>query len=397
MNNTYKKNIIKLLFSQSVSIFGSSLVEFAIIWHITLTTESGVMMMVATLCTFLPRLIVSFFSGVIIDKYNRKILIILSDGFVALVTLVLAVLYINGFQNLILIFITLALRSIGTGIQTPSINSFIAQIVNTKDLLRVNGINNSLQSLITLIAPAISGVIMATISLSLIFFIDVITAIAAIIIMSLIKYEKKSGITNVKNNYIVELRAGIEYVKNNKLIKHMLVILSVYYLLITPVALLCQLIIARNFGNEVWRLTLNEVFFSIGSMIGGILISKIGKMFGEYSVLIYSCLIIGILNVFLGFTNFTLFIVTMFVLGTFMALFSSAQISIIQKNVDSRMHGRVFGFVQIVTNAGFPIGMIVFGPLGDYVDLLYIFSFAGIGLFILGVLLRFKQKKCYKN
>lgn len=383
MKNSYKKNISCFLFSQSVSLFGSSLVEFALIWHITLTTKSGVMMTIATLCTFAPRLIVSFFAGVIIDKYNRKSLIILSDSFVAFVTLILAICYINGIQSLNLIFLVLSLRSIGTGIQTPAINSFITQIVKKEDLLRVNGLNNSLQSLITLLAPAMSGAILSTISLSLIFFIDVFTAIFGILILYYVKSEPYK-VSNSNNRYLSDLKDGINYVKKNHIVKKMLYILSIYYLLITPAALLCQLIITRNFGDEVWRLTVNEVCFSVGSIIGGVLIHQIAKKFREHTILCLSCISVGLLNIALGFSNFLIFLSIMFLLGVFMSLFSSIQISIIQRNVNANMQGRVFGFIQIVVNAGIPIGMIIFGPLGDYISLQYIFSFAGVGLCILG-------------
>ena len=388
--NKIDNNIVKFLLSQNLSLFGSALVEFAIIWHITLTTKSGMMMTVATLCTFLPRLVVSFFSGVIVDKYERKKLIIISDGFIALVTLLLAICYISGVQSIYLIFMALSLRSVGSGIQTPAINSFITQIVRRDDLLKINGLNGSMQSLITLLAPAISGVLLSITSISIIFFIDVITALSAIIIMNFIKSAPFES--SLRNNYLEDLKEGVNYVKRSPLIKKTLYTLAIYYLLITPAALLCQLIIARNFGEDVWRLTINEVFFSVGSMIGGLLIHRIGKMYSDNNILIYSCILIGILNITLGFSSFIIFLSIMFFLGLFMSFFAATQMSLIQKSVSSQMQGRVFGFVQIVINAGFPIGMIVFGPLGDYVDLKYIFSFAGIGLCILGYKLKLVNK-----
>src|SRR5690554_4174095 len=91
MNTNWKKNIILFLTSQTISLFGTSLVQYAIMWHITLTTQSGVMMTIAIICGFLPTFFLSPFAGVWADRFNRKLLIILSDSMIALTTLVLAI------------------------------------------------------------------------------------------------------------------------------------------------------------------------------------------------------------------------------------------------------------------------------------------------------------------
>ena len=83
----WKRNIILFLSSQTISLFGSSLVQYAIMWHITLTTESGMMMTLFIICGFIPTFILSPVAGVWADRYNRKILIILADGLIATVNL----------------------------------------------------------------------------------------------------------------------------------------------------------------------------------------------------------------------------------------------------------------------------------------------------------------------
>jgi DHA3 family macrolide efflux protein-like MFS transporter len=393
--NFSNRNIFSFLLSQCISLFGSSIVDYALIWHITLTTKSGIMMTIATICTFLPRILISIISGVIIDRYNRKLLIMLSDGLIAFVTLLLAICYINGIQSLFIIFIVLAFRSIGTGIQTPTVNAFIAQIVEKKNLLKFNGFFSSLQSLIMLISPAISGVILATMSLSMTFFIDVGTAVLAILIMLHVKNEKNNAqiLSAKKGGYFTDLKEGIYFVKNNFLIKHLLLILSAYSLLVTPAALLCQLIIARNFGEEIWKLTVNEIIFSVGTMLGGIIVAWFGKYKNEFKIFSFSCFFVGLFNILLGISNyFILFLITMFIIGVFMSFINSTQISIFQKKVDENMQGRVFSFVQIVCTIGLPVGMIIFGPLSDIIDIKFIFIFTGLCLSLLGVVI-LKAKK----
>ena len=83
----WKRNTILFLTSQTLSLFGTSLVQYAILWYITLNTQSGVMMTIYIICGFLPTFFLSPFAGVWADRYNRKLLIMLSDSMIALSTL----------------------------------------------------------------------------------------------------------------------------------------------------------------------------------------------------------------------------------------------------------------------------------------------------------------------
>ena len=131
----WKNNIIKFLLGQSISMLGSSLVQFAIIWYIARITKSGVTVTISTVASFLPQIIVSLFAGVWADRYNRKILVVGSDMVIALVTLILAIVMINGYTGIALIIVVSAIRSAGSGIQSPSVNALIPQIVPTEHLI----------------------------------------------------------------------------------------------------------------------------------------------------------------------------------------------------------------------------------------------------------------------
>ena len=152
--NNWKTKIILFLTAQTISLFGSSLVQYAIIWYITLTTSSGVMLTISTVCGFLPQIAISLFAGVWIDRYDRKKMIMLSDGIIAIATLVLAILFLTGYKSIWLLFIVLLIRSAGTGVQTPAVNALIPQIVPKEYLMKVNGINSSITSLIMFLSPA---------------------------------------------------------------------------------------------------------------------------------------------------------------------------------------------------------------------------------------------------
>ena len=109
MKDHWKRKITLFLTAQTISLFGSSLVQYAIIWYITLTTTSGVMMTISTVCGFLPQMAISLFAGVWIDRYSRKKMIMLADGMIAIATLLLAVMFLMGYNNIWLLYLILLL------------------------------------------------------------------------------------------------------------------------------------------------------------------------------------------------------------------------------------------------------------------------------------------------
>lgn len=146
----WKKNTILFLGSQTLTLLGSSLVQYAIMWYITLNTQSGVMMTIYILCGFLPTFLLSPFAGVWADRYNRKMLIIISDSLIAVATLILAIILYNGYSAFWLLFFIAAIRALGGGVQTPTIGAILPQFVPKEHLTKVNGINSSIQSIVML-------------------------------------------------------------------------------------------------------------------------------------------------------------------------------------------------------------------------------------------------------
>lgn len=380
---------------QAFSLFGSAVVDFAIIWHITLATKSGIAMTVGILCTFLPRFVISLFAGVWADRYHRKNLIIMSDGGIALVTLCLALAFSLGYDHLYLIFIALIFRSIGTGIQTPAVNAYLPQIVPQEQLMRINGVNGSLQSFIMLLAPAASGALLGMIPLGSIFFIDVFTAILSIIFLFFVKTEhhlsKEEDGKSEKPGYFAELKASLLFAKKNVFVREMLLIYLFYFFLITPAAFLTPLYIAREFGEEVWRLTVNEIAFSVGMMLGGFLIAYFTKM-NRLNTIAISAIMVGVTNAFLGFFGFYFFLAMMLIMGIFVSFFSATEMTLFQEKVELDKQGRVFSLVQMVSTTILPVGMLLFGPLGDVVNLTYMFLICGVLIVVLGIFI-FRNKR----
>lgn len=395
MKNNWKQKAGLFLSSQAISLFGSSLVQYAIIWHITLETKSGVMTTLATLCGFIPQVLISLFAGVWADRYNKKMMIILADGAIACSTLIIAILFLLNMNSMWLLFLVLIIRSFGSGIQTPTTTSFIPEIVPEDKLMRVNGINSTMQSVMLILSPAASGALMSSVELEYIFFIDVVTALIGISIFSFVKvdYQKK---TTQKTDYFASIKEGIRYTKNHKLVSHLLIYLMLANILMAPLAILTPLLVTRSFGAEPWYLTLNEIVFFVGNIIGGILISSWGGFKNRFYTIGLGCFLCGVLAVLMGLPSpFALYLVFMGLCGVTMPLFNTPFITLFQEKVDPDKQGRVFSLISVISGSVMPLAMVVFGPLADYVKIEYILIVTGV-LFIIGTLVFIKDKALKK-
>ena len=392
-NKTSFRKIALFLLSQNISIFGSSVVGFAVIWYITLETSSGKWVTVFTVCALLPQVLISLWAGVWADRYNRKYLIMLADGFIALFTFGLALAFWAGFGKLELLLVVSLIRSIGAGIQTPAVNALFPQIVPQEKLTKVQGINQTLNSVLLLLSPAVGGVLLGSVGIAWAFMLDVITASLAIAVLSFIHVEKVSR-TGEDLSVLVELRQGISYALNNKLLKLILICFGVSFFLVTPAALLTPLLVERSFGSDVWRLTANEMVWTVGSLVGGVFVSLRGEFKNKTRTAAICLVGFGITFALLGIANnFILYLLIMGISGFFMPIIATAQTVLIQEIVEPTMMGRVFSLVQIVTGVSMPIAILFFGPLADIISIGLILLVTGVLLAVVGVLYHFATKE----
>jgi DHA3 family macrolide efflux protein-like MFS transporter len=355
------------LTAQTVSVFGSFLVQYAILWHLTLTTKSGFILALAAIFGFLPQAIVSIFAGVWADRVNRKTMIIAADAAIAASTLGLAFLMLSGVDDLWLIFLVMAVRSIGAGIQMPAVSAVIPQIVPSDKLMRINGINSSIQSAMGLLAPVAAAAVYANMSIVAIFFIDVVTAVIGISIFAFIKVPSLDRVTAAdKPSYFADLKDGMNYIFTHDLVRWVMGVFAIVFLLAVAPSNLSPLLIARNFGAEVWKLTVAEILFSIGMALGGILLATFATKVNKISLIIGTSVGFGVLSMAMGFSpNIWIFYAFFFVIGLVVPSFFTSAMTILQETVEPERQGRVFGFVGIVISVAMPIGMSVLGPLAD--------------------------------
>lgn len=390
MKQGWQKNIVLFLLSQTISLFGSSLVQYAIVWYITLETQSGIMMTISIICGFLPTFFLSPFAGVWADRYCRKNLIMLADAMIAISTLFLAILFLMGYEMLWLLFVMSAIRALGTAVQMPAIGAFIPQLVPEDKLTKVNATNASIQSLVMLVSPMISGVLLTIASIEAIFFIDVFTAALAIVILFMFLHvpAHKKAQEQQTISYFQDMKEGIDYIRNHEYVKNFFMFCAIFFILVAPVAFLTPLQVTRSFGSQVWRLTAIEITFSLGMMVGGLIMAAWGGFPNKVHTMTLSCLLTGICTLALGVIPvFWLYLLVMAIVGISMPMFNTPATVLLQEKVEGDFLGRVFGVLGMISSTMMPLGMLLFGPLADIIKIEWLLISTGILMFIQGFFL----------
>lgn len=339
-----------------------------------------------------------FFSGVWADRYSKKKIIIIADAIIALSTLLLIILIpcINKDVALLLLLLIIAIiRSIGTGIQTPAVNAVIPQIVPKEKLMKFNGTNSFIQSLVQFVAPLVAGLLLSFMSLRITLLIDIATAILGVSILIFIKipFEK----VDEKDSMLSQLKGGIQYAYQDKFIGKLLITYGIFILLCVPTGFLSALFVKRYYGDTYWQLSLVEVISFIGMTGGGLLIGIWGEFKNRLKTLVLGMMVFGLLAIGMGaINNFIFYLVMMLIYGVALTMIQTSATTLLQEKTNPKMQGRVFGLFGAIYSGFLPLGMIIFGPLADYVSLRWLGIITG-GLLIIMAIIVLMNRKFYKK
>lgn len=375
----WQRNVAFFLGGQTVSLFGSMVVQYVVMWYVTLETQSGFAIALYAIAAFLPQGVVAFFAGVLADRMNRKKLVIVADAGIALITLILAIVMMNGVDDLWVILLAVAARSVGAGVQTPTVQAIIPQIAPGNQLMRVNGIFQSISSAMALLAPAVAAAIYAAFGLVPVFFLDVVTAVIGIGLLIKVAVPTLDRAAEVATSFREDLVEGMHYIWTHKIVRWLLVVFAIIFLLTVAPSFVTPLMVVRTFGTEEWMLAVLEISFSIGMVLGGVVVATWLVKSSRIGLILVSTYTFAAITVALGLsTNLWMFYGFMFLFGLSVPLFSTPFMTLIQETVEPAKHGRVFSYVGIVMALATPIGMTVFGPLADVVSVQILLIVAGL-------------------
>ena len=382
-----RKKVILFLISQSVTLFGSTLVQMAVVWYATLLTSSGVWVAAFSVCSYFPQFLVSFWGGVWADRFPRKWLIAGADAAIAAVTLAMAAAIPHIQDQTVLLFLLLlmsAVRSLGAGIQTPAVHAALPRLVPEEQLMRANGINAALQSLVQFAAPAAAGVVLVSSSLRSTLLIDVLTAALGIGLLCMVPLPFRR-LPEKKTSAFQELKSGISYAVSNLDAGMLLLIYGGFVFLCVPAGYLSGLFVSRVYGESYGYLTAVELAGFAGMTAGGLLAAYRGQSRKKTRTLRNSLTVFGAMAILMAVScRFLPYLILMAVYGVALTSVQTALTTLLQEKTEPFMQGRIFGLFSSMYSGFLPLGMAVFGPLADHIPLRILMALSGAALIGLG-------------
>lgn len=413
----WRRNAVLFLVSQSITLFGSTLVQMAMVWYVTLSTSSGAWTAAFSICSYLPQFLISIPGGVWADRFSRKCLIISADLFTALITLVMIVLMpsLSTEPSLLSgLLLMSVLRSLCAGIQTPAVNAALPQLVPADQLQRFNGINAALQSFVQFAAPAAAGAVLSFGTLRMTLLIDIFTAIPGIILLSAVPLsgespgklsEESSGNLSGRSSglsrrgsqrFSSALKTGLSYAFSHSPVRRLLILYGLFVFLCVPAGFLSGLLVSRAYGSSYGHLTAAELAGFAGMTAGGALMGTWGGFSRKEKTLSVGLVLFGAMAVLMGTTpDFPLYLVFMLVYGIALTAVQTTITTLLQECTDASVRGRVFGMLGSVYSGFLPLGMAVFGPLSDQMPLQWIMTASGIFLICTGSWIRVSRSSVH--
>ena len=393
--NNWKSKTMLFLASQCITLFGSMIVQMSIIWYVTLKTSSGGWVAAFTICSYLPQFLISFFAGVWADRYNRKKMIILADGVITIATFIMfwvMPMISSDFVSLSALLVISIIRSIGAGVQTPAVNAVIPHLVPEEYLMKYNGMNATMLSIVQFVAPAVAGTVLSIGTFRSTLFIDIVTALIGIGLLSCVLLPKQEA-SNENVSVFAEIKKGISYAFSDKVIGKILIVYGLFILLSVPAGFMAALLVSRVYGDVYWYLTAVELVGFAGMALGGVLMGVWSGFKSRVKTFAFGLLILSIMTIGMGVSPyFILYLVMMFIYSIALTIIQTATTTIIQEKAEGSMLGRVFGLMGAMYSGFLPVGMAIFGPLADILPLQWIMVGSGIALVLVTVYLQVKSK-----
>ena len=171
---------------QALSLLGSRLAQFALVWWVTETTGSATTLATATLAALLPEVLLGPFAGALVDRWNRRRVLIIADGCIALLSVGVVYLFWSGNIRIWHIYLIMIARSLGGVFHWPAMQSSTSLMVPKEQLARVAGMNQTLFGALNIVAPPLGALLLTLLPLHGVMAIDVVTALLAILPLAFI-------------------------------------------------------------------------------------------------------------------------------------------------------------------------------------------------------------------
>ena len=375
---------------QAASMITSYAAGYAVVWYITETTGSAIMLAAAAICAYLPQGLLSPFGGVIADKHNRKTVMIVADLSVGIVSLGLGIVILFGQVSFPLLMILVIVRSIGQAFHGPAMMAAMPLLVPEKHLLRINTLDQLLISIASVGAPAFGIFLYTTVGFYSVMFLDFFGAVIAVAGLALAKIPTVHDDATDNQHVLANMRDGWRTLASTRGLVILIAGITVGMMAFAPLGAVFPLMTYDHFNGDGYMASLVEAAFGIGMIVGSVILMAWGGGKHLARLMAVAAFIVGVTTTACGFLTsdmFPAFAVLCTVMAMACAWFNGPLITLVQKNVPAEKTGRALGFTTAAIGLASPVGVALGGVLAEAIGIAPFFVLDGLVCVVLGLVI----------
>src|SRR5688572_19855509 len=387
-NENWAPRFFSLWIGQALSLLGSQLVQFAIIWYLTQTTNSATTLAIASMMGLLPQVLLSPFIGTWVDRGNRRWILIAADATVAMATLVLVILFASGFIQVWHIYVALFTRAVAGGFHQSAFGTSVVLLVPKEHLARVQGFNQALYGGLNIISAPLGAYLLSVMPMQGILSIDVGTAFLAILILCFVQIPQPESQSQIKRTFWQDFTAGFRYIitwRGLVILLGLVMVINFFYSATEP---LTPLLITNHFRGGAGQLGWWLSSFAVGTILGGLILGAWGGFKRKIVTAQLGLILMGLSTAVVGIVPSDLFWVGLLAnsaAGLLLPIINGSFGATLQASIAPEMQGRVFAFIFSAAMLVSPIALMVAGPFADAFGLQLWFLIAGISCVLMGL------------
>jgi DHA3 family macrolide efflux protein-like MFS transporter len=355
---------------QALSLLGSMAVQFALIWWLTRETGSAAVVATAALLGLLPTVALGPVIGVLVDRWDRKRIMLAADGLVALASLALAYFYLAGAASTEIVLAIVFLRGLGGAFHSPAMVASTSLMVPGEHLTRIQGLNQLVLGGANIVAAPLGALLLGVLPMAGVMLVDVATALFAIVPLVFIHVPRppRAGekAAQVAGSIWAELIAGARYLAERRGHLSLVVMATLINLCLVPAFSLLPLLVSGDLGGDAVQLGWLSSAVGIGTIVGAVVLGVWGGTRRRILTVLGALMGLGLGVAGLGIAQSPASAaVAMLVVGA-IAPFANGPIqAILQATVATDYQGRVFTLIGSLAGATAPLGLLLAAPITE--------------------------------
>jgi MFS family permease len=379
-SSLYFRNFRLFFFGQAISLIGTWMQNVGQGWLVLTTTNSPFLLGVVGAAQFLPMMLFSLYAGVIIDRFSKRKILLLTQSALTITALAFAILTqlkIITYWEILLLALTMG---IANTFDMPARQSFYVELVGKKALMNAISLNSSIFNLARILGPAIAGILIGKLGYAACFYINAASFLPVIYGIYLIKIEEKPRKANLTERVFVDIKEGLKYIKHSQII-----LISVVLLAIVNIFMFNYNIFVPSFVKDVLKMGATGYGFvmammGLGALFGSLLLAMLSHRGIKPWYVFFTAIGVSISSIVMGpQRSFLPFNIFMILQGFFMITYLNSTNILIQVNAEDSIRGRVMSIYTFVLGGLTPFGALYAGTVSEKLG-------AGAGFLISGLI-----------